>query len=80
MQYTLRRIPPYLDQALRKQAQEENKSLNQVVIDLLLRVLGLSGEPVVHRDLSDIAGTWREDSDADEVLAEQRQIDHELWA
>jgi hypothetical protein len=80
MQYTLRGIPPCLDQALRQQAREEGKSLNQVVIDALLRALGLSGEPTAQRDLSDIAGTWKDDPVAEESFEEQRQIDHELWA
>ena len=31
------------------------------------------------RDLSDIAGTWVEDSEFDEVIAAQRQIDPDLW-
>ena len=80
MQYTLRRIPPYLDQALRQMAREENKSLNQVVIEVLMRSLGLGDGPPRQRDLSDITGTWRDDPVVDQALKEQRQIDSELWA
>jgi len=31
------------------------------------------------RDLSDLAGTWVEDSAFDDIMAAQRQIDPELW-
>jgi plasmid stability protein len=79
MQYTLRNIPPLLDQALRSRAREEGKSLNEVAIELLLVGAGLMGEPIKRRDLSDIAGTWAADPEIDEALEDQRRIDPELW-
>lgn len=35
MQYTIRTIPPVVDKALRKRAQETGQSLNEVVLDAL---------------------------------------------
>jgi plasmid stability protein len=79
MQYTIRNIPPYLDEALRARARERGKSLNEVTVEVLLADLGLTGEPIKRRDLSDIAGTWVSDPEVDEALQDQRRIDPELW-
>lgn len=79
MQYTLRNIPPALDEALRRKARAEGRSLNDVAIEALMRALGLSGEPVRHRALDDVAGSWEQDPAVDEALAEQRGVDPELW-
>jgi len=79
MQYTLRNIPEALDKALREKARRDGKSLNQVAIEALSRALGVGPEAVPYRDLSDIAGTWVEDPEMDQVLEAQRQIDAELW-
>ncbi len=80
MQYTVRNVPAHIDQALRQAAREQHKSLNQVAVEALRRGLGLSpAGPVRVRDLSDIAGSWQEDPVIDEILAEQRRIDPEMW-
>jgi hypothetical protein len=79
MQYTLRNVPPQLDEALRSKAREERKSLNEVTLEALLVGTGLAGQPIRHRDLSDIAGSWISDPETDKVLQEQRRIDPELW-
>lgn len=79
MQYTLRNVPPLLDEALRAKAREEGKSLNEVTIEALFVGVGLAGEPVKRRDLSDITGSWVADPAMDEILQEQRRIDPELW-
>jgi hypothetical protein len=79
MQYTLRNVPDSVDVLLRKRAQEEGKSLNEVALEALLRGLGLSATPIKQRDLSDVAGSWHADKVTDEALADQRSIDPELW-
>ena len=79
MQYTLRNIPEELDHALRERARREGRSLNEVAIEALKVALGLSDEEVVRRDLGDVAGTWIEDSQVEAALADQRQIDEDLW-
>lgn len=79
MQYTIRNIPQLLDAALRRKAREQGKSLNDVTIETLARGAGISGEQSRQRDLSDIAGTWREDPEFDRAIAEQDVIDEKLW-
>ncbi|HEV7509854.1 MAG TPA: hypothetical protein VGS07_33585 [Thermoanaerobaculia bacterium] len=79
MRYTLRNIPSILDSELRQRAKAEGKSLNAVAIEALIRGAGL-GEPTLRlRDLSDIAGTWQEAREFDQVIAEQDQIDEQQW-
>jgi hypothetical protein len=79
MQYTLRDIPPPLDSELRRRAKAESRSLNSVAIEALIRGAGLSPTEVRQRDLEDIAGTWQEDPEFDQAIAEQDQIDERLW-
>ncbi len=79
MQYTLRNVPQRLDELMRQKAREQDKSLNEVAIDALSRAFELTGEPLKHRDLGDIAGTWETDREVDRALADQRRIEPELW-
>jgi len=79
MQYTIRNIPDYLDASLRDAARREGKSLNEVAVAALVRGAGLVEHKHVKRDLSDIAGTWREDPAFDSAIAEQQKIDEALW-
>ncbi len=79
MQYTLRDIPSTVDAELRRRAKAEGRSLNTVAIEALIRGAGLGETPVRQRDLGDIAGTWQEDPDFDQAIAEQDQIDERLW-
>jgi len=79
MQYTIRNVPGLLDEALRRSAREQGKSLNDVAIEALARGAGLSGRKFRQRDLSDIAGSWRKDPAFDAALAAQDTIDAELW-
>jgi hypothetical protein len=79
MQYTVRDIPPILDLELRRRAKTEGKSLNAVAIEALVRGAGLGETPLRLRDFSDVAGTWQEDRDFDDVIADQDQIDKPLW-
>ena len=64
MQYTVRNIPEKLDQELRRRRQG----------------LGHRGEAVRYRDLSGIAGTWKDDPEFDEAIVDQDTIDPDLWA
>jgi len=79
MQYTIRNVPNTLDEALRRAAREQDKSLNEVAIEALARGTGVSGEHGRLRDLSDIAGTWRKDPAFDRAVAAQHTIDEEMW-
>jgi hypothetical protein len=79
MQYTLRGIPPALDEAVRARATAEGKSLNDVAVEALTEGLGLGPEEIVRRDLSDIVGTWRKEAAVEAALAAQDQVDKALW-
>ncbi|MCI0416090.1 hypothetical protein L0222_25225 [bacterium] len=79
MQYTIRGIPPALDEAIRERAKVEGKSLNEVAIDALAQGLGFNNGVIEHRDLSDIVGSWKKDTVIESALAEQDQIDESLW-
>ena len=80
-QYTLRNVPPHVDRALRKLAKQKEQSLNQLVLDILERIVGgdSAREPVVHKDLDRLVGTWIEDPEFDQALTAQSQIDGDLW-
>jgi hypothetical protein len=79
MRYTLRNVPDALDKALRRTAHAQGKSLNEIMIETLVRGAGITGEIRRQRDLSDIAGTWRKDAAFDSALAAQDSIDEATW-
>lgn len=79
MQYTIRNVPPILDEALRRAARELGKSLNEVAIEALARGAGVTQERARQRDLSDIAGSWSEDPVFDAAVAAQDVVDEEVW-
>lgn len=79
MQYTIRRIPRAVDDAIRERARATGKSLNEAVVDVLADGAGVKGVPRKRRDLGDIAGTWKADKSFDAALAAQHVIDEKLW-
>lgn len=79
MQYTIRGISRAIDAAVRERARAEGKSLNAVAVEALAEGLGLGHEAVVRRDLSDVAGTWKQDTAVEAVLAAQDGVDEDLW-
>jgi hypothetical protein len=79
MQYTVRGIPPAVDDAVRERARVEDKSLNEVAVEALAAGLGLGEQDVARRDLSDVAGTWRKDAAVEAALEAQGRVDRDLW-
>jgi hypothetical protein len=79
MQYTIRNVPDRLDAALRTSARQKGKSLNEVTLENLTLGAGISGYHRQQRDLSDIAGSWREDPAFETAIADQDLIDADLW-
>jgi hypothetical protein len=79
MQYTIRGIPPAIDEAVRERAKAEGKSLNEVAVDALADGLGLGDGDVVRRDLSDVVGTWKRDRAVEAALAAQDRVDEGLF-
>ena len=77
--YTLRRVPPQVDEKLKERAHDERRSLNEVALEALERGLGLTDKRIRHHDLDDLAVTWVEDSEFDRVIEDMDQIDPELW-
>jgi hypothetical protein len=79
MQYTLRKIPPAVDKALRQKARKEGRSLNEIVIEALTRSVGIEKEPFENHDLDFAIGTWIDDPEFDKAIEAQRQIDPDMW-
>lgn len=79
MQYTIRGIPPAVDESLRERARRSGKSLNEAVVDALAEASGQTGARRRRRDLSNIAGTWKRDGAVEAALADQDRIDEDLW-
>jgi len=77
-QYTIRDVPVEVDRALRKEAKESGKSLNDTAVEALRRATGIDA-PQRYHDLDFLIGTWVEDPEFDQALADQRKIDPELW-
>ena len=70
VQYTVRGIPPEVDAQLRQMAGQRKQSLNQVIVDELVRAtVGRKRRA----DFSDLVGQWIPDPAFDEILAAQRQ-------
>ncbi len=78
VQYTIRGIPPDVDQALRRKAHQRKISLNQLLVEELANATGASSKRR-YRSLKPLAGRWKEDPEFDRILADQRQIDWSLW-
>jgi len=82
---TVRGIDDSLGQALDRAAEQEAKSINQLVLDILKVHFGQNKAPHFtrrHHDLDDLFGSWGE-ADYQQVVesvAAQRQIDPDIWA
>lgn len=80
---TLRNIPAEIREAVERRAKSDGLSFNRTVIRMLEELvsprpnLGRS----LHHDLDHLAGTWSEveTETFETALAQQRQIDPELW-
>jgi plasmid stability protein len=79
MQYTIRGIPPAVDDALRARARADGKSLNAAAVAALAEGAGVAGAPRTRRDLRHIAGTWKADKALESALAAQDRVDEDLW-
>lgn len=80
---TIRNIPPEVAEALEKTRTRSRASLNQTVIDLLRRALGVRGreEEKSGNGLASFAGTWTKEQHErfEAAVAVTEQIDEELW-
>jgi hypothetical protein len=62
-QYTIRSVPPKLDEALRRRAYKSGKSLNQVAVEAMAQGVGV-GQDVTFDDLDWFIGSGCVDDDA----------------
>jgi hypothetical protein len=80
VQYTVRSVPIPVDQALRRRARTEHKSLNEVLRDALIRAAGGADFPErVYTDLDSLAGAWVDVPGFDEAIEAQDRVDEALW-
>ncbi len=79
LQYTLRGVSASIDDAARRRAKNEGKSLNAVAVEALARGLNLDVKIIVHDDLDDLIGSWQEDPAFDTAMADFERIDEEAW-
>jgi len=81
-QLTVRGVPEGLKDGLEREAKDEGLSLNRMAVEALRLGLTRAQEVRAQRKaLEQFVGTWtQEEADAVRArLAEQRQIDEELW-
>jgi hypothetical protein len=74
MQYTIRNVPKRVDEALRRKAKEEGRSLNELVIEAIEQRLKLPEEKKVYHDLDWFIGAGELEPEVLEALEEQRRI------
>lgn len=77
IQYTVRGVPSEVDRALRDRATRQRRSINQVIIDELIKAT--VGRRQV-ADFSDLVGRWQPDPAFDEIVGGQRTIDPGDWS
>lgn len=81
---TLRGVDPALSQKIKSEAEKENKSINQFLVDTLRKGLGMEKNKKftrVFHDLDELFGKWsdKEFRHIQDQIEAQRAIDSELW-
>lgn len=80
IQYTVRNIPPQVDEALRRRAKKAGKSFNQTIVDELSKASGAkTADKLVHHDLDWLLGSGGIGLEERAALEAQHQIDEKLW-
>ncbi|MCC6741096.1 MAG: hypothetical protein IT452_18795 [Planctomycetia bacterium] len=78
---TVRNLEPDIAKALDRERRRSGTSLNQTVMDLLRRALGIQRGKKFSNGLAKYAGGWTEEEfrEFQRNLSLQRQIDEEMW-
>jgi hypothetical protein len=78
---TIRNVPAEIADALDEERLRSHASLNQTVIELLGRALGVGKYGETRNGLAKLAGTWTEEEHErfEAAIALTEQIDEELW-
>lgn len=77
---TIRNVSPELAKALEQEQSRRGKSLNQTVLEVLSRGLGV-GPDKRKNGLAALSGTWNgeEMAEFEDATACMEQVDEELW-
>lgn len=75
IRYTIRGVPERVDEAVRQRAKATKMSLNEVLLDALIKGLDTAEEPAKYHDLDDLAGTWVDDPEFDAAIKAFEMID-----
>lgn len=79
IQYTIRNIPPVVDQVIRKRSKQSGKSFNQTVVDLLsLQTVGTIN-PKAEDNFDWLFNKNTLDSSFDETINDLSTVDKRLW-
>jgi hypothetical protein len=83
--FALRGITPQLDSHLKKEAEQSNQSVNQLILTILEERSGLTKEhrfTHTHSDLDFVMGAWtpQEAREIEEAVAQFDQTEDELWS
>ena len=81
---TIRGIDPELDEKLKSVSSKQGKSINQLILEILKKSLGLEKTKkytTEYDDLDDLFGVWTDDefNGISGKIIQERQIDPELW-
>jgi len=78
---SIRGVAPDLARALAAERRRSGQSLNETVLELLRRALGLAGVPPPSNGLGRYAGTWSADdlAEFERATACFEEIDEDLW-
>jgi hypothetical protein len=78
---TVRSLPKRVAEALDRERRRSDQSLNQTVIDVLSRGLGLGDDGARRNGLAKLAGTWTDDDlhQFNQSVAAFEAVDSEMW-
>lgn len=80
IQYTIRNIPPEVDQVIRKRARDSGESFNQTVVEMLsLQTFGSPTPPAADDNFDWLYGAKTLGAEFDEAIEQLSQIDEKLW-
>lgn len=79
IQYTVRKIPPKVDEALRSRARKQGKSFNDTLVEALKKGAGVSDKSTIYRDLAWFFGSGGIGKKEGKAFKAQRVIDWEKW-
>jgi hypothetical protein len=79
IQYTIRNVPPAVDQVIRRRERQTGKSFNQTVIDLLaLQTFGTT-KPQADASFSWLFNAKTLDESFDDAVEQLLRVDEKMW-